>query len=1059
MLEEILHTPSTHFPRNNSPLIVPRRSQGPAPASFVQESFWTVEQVTPDSGAYNEPWALRLRGSLDQEALAASLEELCQRHSALRTTLVVQAGQLTQHITDSIPRLQLVNVSSIPQKRRASELARRAREFVRAPFDLAHGPLLRMVLLKFAPDDHILLCCAHHAIIDGWSVGIFIEDLQVLYEAYRAKREAVLPPISLDMGDFAAWQQGWLTKDVLDQLIAYWRTQLQDCPRALELPTDFPRPPIQSQKGNHIAVHLTEEIATWAHRFAQQENATPFMVMLSAFAILLSKYAQQQEFAIGTSVAGRRPELETVMGCFVHTLPLRINLSGRPSFRDVVRNVREVTLEAFEHQDVSFEKLVEELQVERDLSRMPIMQVMFAFLNVPTADLTLSDLTVSYEDVPAGMAKFDLTLFLREERGRFVGVLEYATDLFEESSMHRMREHLQLLLEQVISDPDQPLDHLRLLSAQQQQLLSQINATNAPLPAPTFLHLFSQIVQQTPHAPALVFEDHQWSYLDLDSWATQIAAHLQAAGVGRETRVGVLLPRTPLLIASLLGIWKAGAAFVPLDPTAPIARTLWIVEDAQVSLLISHSSHCDQLPSSLSVLTEVDLATTPTNALQEVASDPHDLAYVIYTSGSTGTPKGVLVEHVGLPNLAAAQQAILAIRPGDRVLQFASFTFDAAISEVTLALANSASLVLGSSLDLMPGEPLAHFLKTNRITHGILVPSALAQLPVQVFADLRVICVAGEVLFFNLYGPTEASIWTSWARILPNEIHRPAIGLPIPNTQVYVLDEQFRPAPFGLAGELYIGGIGLARGYQGRPDLTQERFLPHPFSSSPSARLYKTGDRVRWRADGLLEFLGRLDEQVKVRGYRIEPGEIEAVLNAYPSILQSAVVVQKDEAGHARLIAYLLGNRPEEEEKIIDFLRAHLPSYMLPSLLVTCNTFPHTSSGKIDRKALEKIPLSHTGQQATELVDTLSPLEEQVATIMTEVLGGIGIGRDDNFFYRGGHSLTAIRLMSRIRTSFSAVIPLGKFFRNPSIRRLAQLIQEYAPDTYREVVDSENPVH
>ena len=696
----------------------------------------------------------------------------------------------------------------------------------------------------------------------------------------------------------------YLDSGVLARQYHYWRGALQDVPRQLHLPYDRPRPDVPTHGGAHLEFKLPKALGIDAHQLAQEEDATLFMVLLSAFALLLSRYSGQDDFVIGTPVTGRqRPELESLIGCFVNTLPLRTNLTGCSSFRDIVRKVRELALGAFEHQDVPFEKLIEELHIERDPGRSSLFQVMFVLQNAPEKPLDLDGLRITLRPNNPHAIKYDLTLYVWEIEKDLQFLLIYATELFEEAAMQRMLEHLQLLLEQAMADPDRPLDQLSLLTPQQQALLNQVNATAAAVSASTFLDLFAQSVRQAPLAPAIVYEQQQWSYEELEQWAKRIAAHLQAAGVGRQAHVGVLLNRGPLLIACVLGIWKAGAVFVPLDPSTPEAHIGWIIEDAQVSLLLTHAQ-LEFLPAGLRVLTEAQLAGPSASELEPVVLAPHDLAYLIYTSGSTGRPKGVQVEHVGLPNLAAAQQAVLDIGQGDRVLQCASFTFDGAVFEVTLALANSASLVLGSLLDLMSGEPLAHFLQKNRITHAILVPSALSQLPVQSFADLRVVCVAGEecplplaqrwaerVTFFNLYGPTEASIWTTWARILPSEQHRPPIGVPIANTQVYVLDEQRRPVPFGVAGELYIGGIGLARGYQGRPDLTQERFLPHPFSSEGGAQLYKTGDRVRWRGDGQLEFLGRLDEQVKVRGYRVELREIEIHLEKLPQVQQAAVVV------------------------------------------------------------------------------------------------------------------------------------------------------------------------
>jgi amino acid adenylation domain-containing protein/thioester reductase-like protein len=917
--------------RSSGSEIKPRyRDTNCFPLSFAQQRLWFLEQFEPGSPFYNMVQAVHIRGRLDQVALTNSLKEIVRRHEALRTTFPTIDGQPRQVIAPSLSLpLPLIDLQTLPEHDRAAEAQWLATKEAQQPFDLAAGPLVRATLLRLSEEDHVLLGTMHHIVSDGWSIGVFIREIASLYEAFSAGRPSPLPELPIQYVDFALWQREWLQGQELERQLSYWKTRLAGLP-ILELPTDRPRPSMQRFQGaiHFFDVHptLTQALRELGHN----ESVSLFMVLLAAFQVLLHYYTGQDDIVVGCPLANRtRSETQGLIGLFVNALVMRTDLSGNPRFRELLRRVHEVVLGAYEHQDLPFEKLVDELQPERDPSRHPLFQVAIVLNNAPFVPLELLQ-------VDSGIAKFDLTLYIREAVDSLVGELEYNTDLFEDSTIHRMVEYFQFLLATIVADPERRLSDLPLLlEAERQQLLVAWNDTDTEAPQPICLHqLFEQQVALTPDAAALIFEEQRLTYRELNERANQFAHHLQTVGVAPEVLVGLCVERSPVMVVALLGILKAGGAYLPLDPTYPPERLAFMLEDSQAAVLVTQERLLPRLPEHRARVVRLD--TDRDRIARERNDNPispvksQNLAYVIYTSGSTGKPKGVMVAHRGVGNMAAAQARAFGLRAEDRILQFASLSFDASIFEIVMALLNGGTLCLGTPASLLPGPALSQLLRDQAVTTATLPPSALAAMPVEEFPALRNMIVAGEACsaelvrdwasgrhFFNAYGPTEATVWASVAECVDGS-EKPSIGRPIANTQIYLLDRQMQPVPVGIVGELYLGGTGLGRGYLHRPTMTAERFVPHPFSAVAGARLYRTGDLGRRREDGSVEFVGRVDQQVKVRGFRIELGEIETALAQHPAVREAVVLAREEAPGDQRLVAYLvarpLAPSPDEQE-------------------------------------------------------------------------------------------------------------------------------------------------
>ena len=893
------------------------------PLSFAQARLWFLDQLVPQNPFYNIPFALRLAGELDVLALQHSLNEIIRRHETLRTSFKTVNGQPTQLIADSWElTLATIDLQSLPKLEREQKARELASEIAKQPFDLSVAPLLRVMLLCLAPTQHILLLVMHHIISDGWSIGVFHRELAVLYDTFVTGKTSPLPELSIQYADFAVWQRTWLELSALKKQLQYWQQQLADI-AVLQLPTDEARPAVQSFRGAIEIFELPLNLKQALVKLSQQHGVTLFMTMLAVFKVLLHRYTGQTDIVVGSPIANRnRSEIEPLIGFFVNTLVLRTDLEGNLCFSKLLKQVRSVALGAYTHQDLPFERLVEELQPERHLNSNPLVQVVFAVQNAPMEELKLKGLQLSRLELEYNTTRFDMEWHILEHPQGLNVIVAYATDLFAQETIRRMLGHFQTLLSGVVANPQSRLWELPLLSAtEHQQLLVNWNDTQIEYPRDKCIHeLFEAQVERRPDAVALVFEDQQLTYHELNVRANKIAHYLQSMGTEPEVLVGLCVERSIEMIVGMLAIFKAGSAYVPLDPTYPQQRLAFILSDTKVSVLLTQQHLVERLSehSAHVVCLDTDIQAIAQQSQDNLESGvtTQNLAYVIYTSGSTGLPKGTLVAHSGLCNLASAHQKTFALGDSSHILQFASLSFDASIWEVVMAIATGATLYLGTTNSLRPGKELIELLQQYQITQVFLPPSALAVLPTSELKALQTILVGGEACslalvrqwangrkFFNAYGPTEATVCATVAECSIT-LSKPSIGRPIANTQVYLLDEQLQPVPFGVPGELYISGDGLSRGYLNRPELTAEKFLPNPWSNQLGTRLYKTGDQARYLANGNIEFLGRIDNQVKLRGYRIELGEIEGLLNQHPLVQQAVAIVREDSPGHQRIVAY-----------------------------------------------------------------------------------------------------------------------------------------------------------
>ncbi|WP_257168770.1 non-ribosomal peptide synthetase [Bradyrhizobium sp. SRS-191] len=901
---------------------------GDLPLSFAQERLWFFDRLGRLGPAYQIGFAARLKGALDVAALSAALTEIVRRHESLRTRFCLRDGGPAQQIDPPWP-VELVAEESAETSPQAW-----AHGVMEAPFEIDRDRLLRCALLRVAPQEHVLALSMHHIISDGWSVGLLFRELAALYGAYAEQRPSPLAELPIQYADYASWHRRWVDDEVQRPQLAYWEKRLANAPAGLELPSDRVRPAAQSFRGAAHRFALDCDISAALAAFSRREGASLFMVLLAAFKALLSRWTGQDDVIVGSPIAGRvRAETEQLIGFFVNMLALRTDLGGDPSFRELVHRVKSSALGAYQHQDLPFEKLVDALQPTRDLSRQPIFQTVFVLQDVSVEQMTLPGLEVERFDEGAASVRFDIEMSMTEVDGRLTGCLLYATDLFEAATAERLVSHFVALLRGVIADPGARLSQLQLLSeAERERVLGHWSAGPAlPTPHRTLHELFTAQAVRTPDAPALVKGGDQLTYAELDRRANQLAHHLSTIGVGRDAIVGICVERSFEMVIGILGVLKAGGAYLPLDPNYPAERLAYMISDSAARIVLTHSTVADRLAAGDTRMVCLDSISVEVARLEAVAPavavDPDNLAYVIYTSGSTGRPKAVMVPHRGATNLAEAQVAPLQIAPQGRVLQFASFSFDAAVWELLMSWRSGAALVLADRHDMMPGEPLQDLLRRERIGAVLLPPSALGTLDAGSLPELKTLLVGGEAcaaelvapwtgprVVLNAYGPTEASVCTT---VYPcaAEKRAPAIGRPLANTCVYVLDQHLEPVPIGVPGELHIGGAGLARGYLSRPGLTAERFIPNPFGCGD--RLYRTGDLVRWRSDGTLEFLGRLDQQVKVRGFRIELGEIEAALLTDSKVSQAIALAREDRPGHKRIVAYVAAdlNRLKQERR------------------------------------------------------------------------------------------------------------------------------------------------
>jgi len=1003
---------------------VPRTE--PLPLSFAQERLWFLDQLEPGSPLYNVPVALRLKGQLDLDAFAVTFREIVRRHEALRTSFGGADGKPVQVIEpEASLDVPLVDISHLPADEREAALARLAEEEARKPFDLRRAPLLRVQAIKLAEDEHAVLATLHHIVSDGWSLGVLVNEIAALYSG------RTLPELAVQYADFAVWQRGRLTGELagdwLETETGHWRSALAGASTVLDLPTDHPRPARQSFRGRHLPVELPAGLVERVKTLAQDEGSTLFMALLAAFETLLHRYTGQEDFLVGSPVANRtREEVEPLIGFFVNTLALRARVGGDPAFRELVGRVKGVTLDAYAHQDLPFERLVEALEPERDLSRSPLFQVLFVLQNAPFEPLVLPNLLLEPLELESGTSKFDLSLYFMERPdGRLGGFLEIDTALFEEATAYRLLEHFRTLLESAVTNPSGRVSELALLSrAERRQVLKGWNETAAELPQTTVASLFEQQVQRAPEAVAVSQGETRLTYSELDERAESLASHLRSQGIGPESRVGIQMERTPDLLVAVLGVLKSGAAYVPLDPSHPQERLNLILEAAR-----PHT-----------VLTQIGRVEAPSPAEQGRVGEG-SLAYILFTSGSTGRPKGVQISQRALANFLLSMVREPGLDADDVLLAVTTLSFDIAGLELLLPLLVGARVEIATREEASDAELLkkrlagATVMQATPATWRMLLDAGWEG------GDLKALC-GGEALpsdlaarllprvgsLWNMYGPTETTIWSATRRVTEEEEGSSiAVGGAIANTSLYVLDRRLEPVPVGIPGELCIGGEGLARGYLDAPDLTAERFVPDPFAGG---RMYRTGDLVRWRPDGRIEFLGRIDFQVKVRGFRIELGEIEAALAAHPEVHQAVAGLRGD-----RLVAWIVA---DGEADLREHLKGRLPEYMVPSVFVVLDSFPLTPSGKVDRKALPE-PQA-TGER--KHVAPRGPMEELIAGIWSELLGVTQVGSDDSFFELGGHSLLATQLVSRLRRAFGVELPVRQLFESPTLAGLAGLVQE-----------------
>lgn len=1042
------------------------------PASFAQQRLWFIDQLIPGSSLYTIPLVFRLTGSLHHSALEQSVQAIACRHETLRTTFDAIDGQLVQIIAPSLMQVSFtsINLQALPASTREQVALEQIRQEIQQPFNLKQGPLFRVQLWQLNRTEHLLLILLHHIIFDEWSSGILIRELGKLYSAFVNNQPAALPELPIQYADFAHWQREWLQGEVLNTQLNYWKQQLKDVP-TLNLPS-APRPLIPSYQGASQLLELPQQLLDALEELSQQAGVTLFMTLLAAFQTLLYRYTAQTDIAIGSPIANRhRSELEGIIGFLVNSLVLRTNLAGDPSFRELLNRVRDVTLTAYAHQDLPFEKLVEELQPVRSLSQNPLFQVVFALQNTPMEQLELPGLTLSPVGFEVKTTRFDLEVYMWKCTGNFRnlwgkgwqqtdglrGVVIYNTDLFDEAAIASLRSHFQTLLTAIVANPDTPLSALPLLTTQEQQVLMSGNGTHTNYPTACIHQLFEAQVSQQPQAIAIRAQN-QFTYQQLNQGSNQLARYLQK--LGKSERVGICLEQATETVAAMLAVLKAGGAYVPLDVPYPSERLRFLVEDAQVTLVITHKKEVFLNTPNVKI---IDLAQEWTAIAQEseenldTPCNVDQLAYVIYTSGSTGTPKGVMVAHRAV-NRLVCQTDYIEITPGDRVAKVANVAFDAATFEIWGALLNGAELVdIERETTLSPTD-FKTALQQQYINVMFLTTALFNQTVAEVpdaFQSLKYLLFGGEAAnpdrirtvlqhgkpqhLIHVYGPTENTTFSTWYEVqeVPENAITIPIGQAIANTQVYVLDANLNPVPAGISGEIYLGGDGLAQGYFNRPDLTADKFIFHPLDRVRNLRLYKTGDRACRRADGNIEFLGRIDNQIKIRGFRVELGEIETVLAQHPSV-QTAVVNVREVAADRQLIAYFV---PQPTAVVSDrdlrsFLKTQLPQYMIPALFVSLKTLPLTINGKVDRQAL---PLP-TIAPDTILVTPSTSVEKSLVDLWCQLLGRKQVGIHDNFFELGGHSLLATQLISRIRDRFQVEIPLRSLFETPTIAQLAQKI-------------------
>lgn len=1070
--------------------ILPRPNSEPAPLSFGQEQLWFLSQIQ-DNTTYNLPLALQISGSLNISVLEQVITEIVRRHEILRTNFQQIEGKNLQIIRPEINiSLQVINLEQITAKQQLQNVQQLINQETDKIFNLSEDDLFQSTLYQLNQNSYILLLNMHHIISDGWSIGILLQELSTLYGAYLAGNKSPLPDLQIQYADYAIWQKEKFTSEIREKQLNYWKQQLADIPPLLELPTDKPRPPIQSFRGGIWEFSINSNLSQKIRTLTQQSDATLFMIMLAAFVILLYRCSGQDDILIGSPMAGRnRQEIQSLIGYFVNTVVLRTKLTGNPNFREILNQVRQVATDAHNYQDIPYNQVVEVLNPQRNLSYNPVFQILFDLQHSLTDKLQLPGLTLQPFLGEHSTSKFDLSLIIEDRGTELIGAWEYSSDLFTQEAISRITENFQTLLNGIVNNPETPINQLPIISAfEQQQILEKWNNTQQDYPESFCIHeLLTQQVIKTPDAIAVKFGNQQLTYTQLNQKANQLANYLQNCGVTSEVLVGLYLERSLDILIAILAILKAGGAYLPLDPKYPQTRLTDILNDSQVSIILTQekllTSLSSPLPRGETPLTpyqgKIILLDTDSTIISQQnietpisAIKPDNLAYVIYTSGSTGKPKGVMITHQNIINHATSIIDKYQINSHDRILQFTTFIFDVAAEEIFPAWLSGATLIICPQEMVTNLIEFSQFLAQESLTVVNLptpywqewvleIDRKISQIP----DSLRLVITGSDqvlpeklalwqklvtekrqnIQWINAYGLTETTI-TSTVYQLPvnyqlNTTHSVPIGRPIANTEIYILDQNLQPVPIGIPGELHIGGAGLARGYLNRKQLTNEKFISNPISSSKSSRLYKTGDLARYLPDGNIEFLGRIDYQVKIRGFRIELGEIEAVLAQHPLVKSSAVIVREIQPGNKQLVAYVVTeDHSNIQQDLRSFLKQNLPDYMLPAFFVRLAELPLTPTGKINRRALSALMLELNHE--TDYILPRNPLEQKLAEIWCQVLGLEKVSVEENFFNLGGHSLATIQIISRIRETLEIDLPLQYLFTEPTIAGLTKIINQ-----------------
>ena len=1053
-------------------LISRRKGDGPVPLSFSQERLWFLEQINPRDVSQNISRGIRIYGRLDHDLLKQSLENVVERHESLRTIFATPELKAT---VDSKPRqlvaqrlvipLQVTDLSGSRGDTPETSALAFARAEAQQPFDIKMGPLLRVSLLKLAEHDHVLLLTLHRIVCDETSMDVLFRDLWQCYKAHANEERPELSPLAIQFADYALWQRNSLDSELTKNHTSYWQAKLQGSPVVIDLPTDRPRPAVQTWRGAVTRLILNDDLAAGVRALARSEDATPATILMAVFQILLARYSGHNDVVVGNRFENRELEdLKNLVGPINGVLPVRADLSGNPVFRELLAHVRNVTLEAESHKSLPFEKVVEELQIERSLSYAPVFQVALNVRGFPLSMPEIPGLTLEEFDFDPGTARLDITLDLSEQPDHLDCRFEYNANLFDRETMERFTSHFKELLHGVVASPDQPVFELPLLTEdERRQILIEWNNTRATFEFDKNVHqLFEHQANHTPNAIAVEFEQTSLTYADLNRRANQLAHYLKERGVGPDVVTGIFLDRSLDMAVAVLAVLKAGGAYLPLDISYPLERLSFIVNDAGVPILITQKSLLSRLPkceSEIICIDRGDIDIALQSAVNPVAeATGENLAYVIYTSGSTGKPKGVQLTQSALLNLLTAMRERLSA--GDVLLSVTTLSFDIATLEICLPLIAGARLVIASKEATVDGKKLIQLINTSGATLMQATPATWQMLIEAGWKGndrLTIIC-GGEALspdlaeqlltrsnvLWNQYGPTETTIYSTAGRI-SSRSEEITIGRPIANTQTYILNSQMQPVAIGVVGELYLGGQGVARAYLHRPELTAERFLPNPFSEDAGARIYRTGDLARYLRNGNIEFLGRLDHQVKLRGFRIELGEIENVLSQHEFVKQSVVVAREDQPGNKQLVAYVIpASQSPSSGELRKFLQQSLPDYMVPATFVLMDALPRTPNGKIDRRALPA-PRDHDTDSQKTRIAPRDDLELQLVNIWATILGRNGIGATDNFFDLGGHSLLAARLFAQIENRFGVHLPLATLFQSPTVEQLANVLREYQP--------------